>query len=103
MKLNLIKKKMNYFGSTPPTSILLFLCYIIKTTDKKKKKMCGVYIYDTLGISTEKLKLFTSFNSLMKIIGQKQLFNSCLSISFKPSELKIKSVKSKEAHEMSTN
>ena len=39
-----------------------FFHYIIKTTDNKKK-MCGVYIYDTLGISAGKLKLFTGFNA----------------------------------------
>ena len=58
--------------------------------------MCGVHIYDTLGISAGKLKLFISFNILMKFLDQEQLFHSCLSMSLKPSKLIIKSVKSRE-------
>ena len=54
---------MNYCGSSPPTLILLFFSTTLSKQLIIKKKMCGVYIYDTLGISAGKLKLFTEFNA----------------------------------------
>lgn len=65
---------MNYFGSASLTLILFFLYYISKQLIKNI-----VHIYDTIGISAGKLKLFTCFSTLIgcNVVTPIPLLPSC--------------------------